>query len=287
MANESTADMSAERLPTRYLFSTKLDFDSKFIGETPQGDGIDVKLKTAKIWTDKTQWEHDWKATPADDGPGIFVNRPKLVITNDGFGLLAPVGTPTNWKELPAWLGLGGNFIDWTDWVIVRRDGVAEFNGRATIATDDLGDDGNRVPCLIGVTFSGVVDLRDYSESPERITLEEIKADAEGVDGATFADKFAVKLSVRFEGGRRPPSWAAEEYQPQRAQWKYRHLFRGQFLACGFATKDAQGHIEGLEVSVWDTAFNNPLNGGPPPSLSKPGQPFVASSKPVKSGGRA
>jgi hypothetical protein len=273
MPNESNADMSGvQSAPqsTRYLFSTHLDFDSKFIGETPQGDGIDVKLKAAKIWTDKARWEHDWKTTSSKDGFGLFENRPKLLVTNDGFGLPTAAGTSTLWDELPPWLGLGGSFIDWTDWIIVRRDGVAEFNGRATIATDDLGDDGNRLPCLIGFTFSGVVDLRDYAAAPERITIAELALDADGVDKAAFARKFAVKLSVRFEGGRRPPSWAAEEYQPQRAQWKYRHLFRGQFLACGFGTKDAHGHLAALKLSVWDTAFIHPLEDVRQPSSRSP-----------------
>jgi len=136
------------------------------------------------------------------------------------------------------WHGITGKILTGGDWVLVRKNGVARFDARVTIKTDD--------DVLIDAVFSGDVDLA--------AAVPSLRARARDVGAAVYdayrngtpeVTELPVALSVRFEAAEQPylrpgedDSWIEKSrYNRQRKNFpKYQRLVRGLFVARGNVT---------------------------------------------------
>lgn len=210
--------MTAIEFKFYYMFSVKLEFESKRIGESPSGHLVDVTLKPQKheVYTDPLLFEGSWEALPFTKLSASEHGRTGEHLENEHHPTLEEAETYEDWD------GLKGDVINWHDWVLERPDEVTEFNGRATIRAEDH--------CLIGVVFSGCVDRRRRSDDDGSLDLQ---------------------MAVRFEGGRNPPKWADPRYAAQKQQWKYKRLFRDQFIGRGKLRPDDRGLLGSAVLNIW------------------------------------
>ena len=121
------------------------------------------------------------------------------------------------------WFGVSGSLLGGSDWAVIREDGVAQFNGRLTVKTDD--------GFLIGVTVGGVADLRLGAGAPRRSMLDSGKSLFDEWRKGVGANQFKAVFAVAFDAAGASQSWAGTAYDYAASFWKYQRLTRGQFLA--------------------------------------------------------
>jgi Protein of unknown function (DUF3237) len=233
----------------KYFFTITPTVQTVPVGEVPTGYRVDLRYISGKATTDDTQYKSDWLggAIPAAVARALGPNATALQNLLSGtyqdirtrrdptVGAPSYAQVKTNEQELLdlrqnlllEWFGIEGSILSGSDWVTIRQDGVAVFDGRATIKTTD--------GALIDAVISGAVDLRNRQSQPLQPPTSDPRSPAydDWLRGA-LAQPIPAVLAVRFEAASATKSWAANTIQAASAGfWKYERLVRGQFVAVG------------------------------------------------------
>ena len=123
------------------------------------------------------------------------------------------------------WRHQKGELVSGTDWVTVRRDGVAEFDARLTIRASD---------CLLGATVMGSVDLSPAyprAKGGRRRSRRESGVEAfQAWKRDSGERRLTCDLFARFDPVQVPPSWAAEDFKRGLIPEHFEDLYRGYVL---------------------------------------------------------
>jgi hypothetical protein len=168
------------------------------------------------------------------EGIRLHINykpKPNQVFTEDH---------PLTAKGLFAgWHGLDGEIVSGGDWILIQKDGVARFDARVTIKTEDH--------FLIDAVFSGAVDLVAAVPSLRVADVRDLgRAVYERYERGGPEDKeLPVRLSVRFEAAEKPSlrpgeddSWIKKSRYAKQIDLfpRYQWLVRGLFVGRGAVT---------------------------------------------------
>jgi len=136
------------------------------------------------------------------------------------------------------WTSVDGKILSGGDWVLIQKNGVAKFDARVTIKTDD--------DVLIDGVFSGEVDLAAAVPKAAAAAKDRGRAVYQAyLDGKPEVKDLPVTLAVRFEAAGEPytrpgedKSWIDKSrYARQRKNFpNYQRLVRGLFVARGHVT---------------------------------------------------
>jgi hypothetical protein len=256
----------------RYMFSLQVHATATDVGESPEGDRIDLLYlprdnaptwDLAPAYTLQTPWTTDWDKNGTKYGALITASGGLSEFRTILGYLVADLTPPTgplldayekekvNFRkladEIPSgsppdiWLGFDAKLVSGSDWVLIRTDGVAELSGTFAFKSIDLPDE-----ALVAMEISGSVSLgQERDKSPRDRFVEAIKQPSGGLHFAAAAT---------FEAGLEAPSWAPDRLKRQAAGfWKYAQLTRSEFLAVGdVTTKDlaVQGDTYSITVNV-------------------------------------
>jgi hypothetical protein len=253
----------------RYVFTIEATADSERVGQTPEGQRLDLQYQPTKadaIKTKEKPFIRDWwdplKASGANaaleaeldsflKGAGGAAATPFEKIVRfrkiDPTGDAVPQAAKDAFKRLQAgdlfpleWFGFDGAVISGSDWVLLRGDLVAEFSGRFTLRSDDY-DHG-----LIDAVFTGVVD---YAKD------RALKSGMFSREGETVPT-LPLLLSATFNAAGAAQSWAPSRIITQATGfWKYQRLTQGQFIAVGKATVGTNSTLDSItkiELDVFE-----------------------------------
>ncbi|HEY0705472.1 MAG TPA: DUF3237 family protein, partial [Polyangia bacterium] len=147
------------------------------------------------------------------------------------------------------WYGVEAEMLSGGDWALVRKDGVAAFQGRFTMRTRD--------GVLIDCALSAAVDLLatlDKGNKRAQVPLHEADGRFDYAEWRTVARKVPATFALQFETPTRDESWAGDKYRFVNA-WKYARLGRGQFVGVGaFSTGGSaeKEPITGIDLHVYE-----------------------------------
>jgi hypothetical protein len=240
----------------KYFFTLTPDVETVPVGEVPTGYRIDLRYTNGKATTDAADFDANWLGgrVPPALAAAMKPARVKALdailggkYENDirkrrdpSSGALTYAQIKSNEEDLIElrqarlleWFGIEGSVLSGSDWVTIRKDGVAVFDGRVTIKTTD----GTLIDAVVG----GAVDLRDRSKQELQAPTADPRSPAyDGWLRGALVQPVSTVLSVRFEAASATKSWAANTIRAaSEGFWKYERLVRGQFVAVG--TVDTQ-----------------------------------------------
>jgi hypothetical protein len=223
----------------KYFFTLKPQVETSPVGTVPGGYRVDLKYSggDSSVTTDAEPYDKDWlpealakqkgvkkrtytgvkperEAPPPDD-------KPYSLEMNALYKLRQEKG-----PHRQDWFGIDGQITSGGDWLTVREDGVATFDGRVTIKADGA--------FLVDAVISGVVDLRDPKDPMPEQNAKRSKVFEDWLLGTLKKTDIDVVLPLRFEAAQAPSSWASKTIkQGSEGYWKFERLVRGQFVAVG------------------------------------------------------
>jgi len=213
----------AKRPTLKYYFTFASGTDSQNIGETQAGYRIDVKYprSSAVMTTSAPDYESDWSQ-------GL---RPPFG-NNKYEEIRAARDNPDKAGELKLlrnsgaleWFGVEGGCLSGGDWVLVRSDAVAVFDGRVTLETSDR--------FIFDMLLRGHVDMRGKQ------SLDTVQEWFQSLrNGVELDGPIPIQLAATFEGAQSEASWTPKEVRERaKNHWKYARLMRSQFVAVGTAS---------------------------------------------------
>jgi hypothetical protein len=214
----------------KYFFTLNPRLESRPVGEVPGGYRVDLFYVESEstVKTDPKHYAAQWLKGTGTKTEKWSYERIKQAREK----ATAPLGEEFEDRQSKDasrldWFGVDGKVASGADWLTVREDGVATFDGRITLRADES--------FLIDAVISGVVDLRGDAPMPEasdkRSTFYE-----QWLLG-TLPPTIPVVLPVKFEAAKTPGNWASDALRKaSEGYWKFERLARGQFLAAGSIT---------------------------------------------------
>jgi hypothetical protein len=137
---------------------------------------------------------------------------------------------------------LEGEILGGSDWVLLRKDGVATFDGVVTFAAEATGGTGERH--VFDGAFSGVVDLTNAMTD----LVPAMPIDTQNWE--RLNGQLEVVLPVRFETAGPAEAWASEQFRSAaQGARPFRVLGRRQFAAVGALHIEA-GRILGASLDI-------------------------------------
>lgn len=127
-----------------------------------------------------------------------------------------------------------GHVMSGADWLLIRKDGVAEIDTRVTIAFKTTSTPDSY---LLDGVFRGLLDLAQ-KQGNETAGREGDRALEDFLEGKKPVGSWQVVLSVRFEGAQPVPSgdssWLPKRFEiAAKAYPEFKTLLRQQFIAVG------------------------------------------------------
>ena len=215
----------------KYFFTLTPTVSSSPVGDVPGGYRVDLNYTGAAgaVSTNEALYGGDWVLKKNGNGRALTykeIRAARKAAAND-----ASQAALLDARKKPAaarvdWFGIDGEIASGTDWVTVRYDGVATFDGRITIKADDAS--------LIDAVISGAVDLRNPADPMPSPSEERSPIFNNWLMGKLKDDPIPVVLPMRFEAANASAEWANNAIkQASVGYWKFQRLVRGQFVAIG------------------------------------------------------
>lgn len=234
----------------RYMFSVKAPLRSYKLGDSPQGCRIDVAYENGTVTTDPTLFFESWRAELDRAGSakvGSDSAKRQEWLKERRAEVKAAGGPP--------WLGLEGELISGSDWLLVRSDGAAEFSARATIREEEWANKGaTRGGGLINIDLTSVVDVANavWSEPgngppPSIDPLEKVADTSKGNFDLFFS------AAVRLTTAQSSRAWAEERYRSE-GFWRFQRLPVHQYVANTKVNMNG-GLPAAIEFDVWRQRF--------------------------------
>lgn len=240
--------MPAEPFETHYMFSVKAELAAYPIGETPAGFRIDVEYLHGEVKTNSKRYFDSWDyLLPANALALDDERKHEWLVTQRH-----EKSQPDRDAKAPGvdWFGLEGAVVSGSDWLLVRRDGVIEIDGRMTLQ-EKTGD--GQGGALINAQLSTVLDLArpDPRPAPPRPKGSDVYETWKLSKGKLYFD---FPMAIRFVAADASQPWAAEEYSSLGGYWRLSTLPLGHYAANARAEFE-DGLLRRIEFDVYRIRF--------------------------------
>ncbi len=246
---------------TRYMFSVQAEIASYRLGESPEGSRVDIEYKAGgSVRTNADVFFRSWQQELSQAEAEFRKKDAKFALpvnSADRAKWLNDTRRAEEWGGLD-WLGLEGELISGSDWILVRRDGVAEMSGHATLReqTWPYGDK-ERGGNIINVDLTTVADVGGAAvpsfaaaapAAPKPKDVYEFWKASAGEAELHFV------LSLRFAVADGTQAWAGSTYGSLEGFWRFERLPRYQYAGNAKA-KLVDGLLKLIELDVWRIGF--------------------------------
>jgi hypothetical protein len=145
--------------------------------------------------------------------------------------------------------GASGTILSWNDWVVVRRDMVAEFDGRGVVQLSGPTNNGETKSPSAVFSFIGMIDYASVVEGGDRASSEAAYKNWRANRLGKSPTDVPLSLALRFAGGAHPPDWAGTQFKvPPLVGTEF--LFSSQFWVTGTAGL-VKGDIASAKLDIW------------------------------------
>ena len=236
----------------KYMFSVKSRIVAHRIGETSEGYRVDIDYQVGKVTTDWDLYKKCWEALfpkyVTDKNPSDEEKKKRID------SLVFQESLPFNPKKDDPkfdWYGLEGQLVSGSDWLLIRRDGVAELNSRVTLQEQTVKDQGRSAGgALINTELATAADLWTPQGDPKS---ERRPAGSEVYDqwkASKRLESLRFTMATRFKLAQASQPWAGTAFNSTGSFWRFESLPRYQYIAEAEATVDG-GLITGICFDVW------------------------------------
>lgn len=252
---------------TRYMFSVQADIASYRVGESPEGSRVDIEYRAGgRVSTNADLFFESWKAELTLAEGELKKSKPTFSLPTDSVKRAEWLQATRRLDKRPSaldWLGLEGELISGSDWILVRSDGVAVMSGHATLREEtwqspngqkELG--GNIINVdLMTVADVGEAAVPSFAAPTKRAAALDPKQVYEHWKSSTGESELHFVLAIRFAVADSTQPWAGSTYGSLEGFERFVKLPRHQYA--GNAKAKLMGSLlTHIELDVWRIGFD-------------------------------